>query len=163
MFGDWSLDSHKSSLLIFRTDGCSLWGGGLSKTLENIVKLERPTFSKVVARPLVDWLLYCFLTQIFLQLVVLEKEYRKQNWETNTVKIVKIVDKVAKNFTRGRWIPIDSVKSWNYFGNYSHKIVGMGCIDSNKSNPVYLVGSYCKKPGWNYLKQMGSVWNMNSY
>ena len=26
----------------------------------------------------------------------------------------------------------------------------MGCIDSDKSNPVYLVGAYCKKPGWNY-------------
>ena len=34
----------------------------LSKTLENIVKLERPMFSEVVARPLVDWLLYSFLT-----------------------------------------------------------------------------------------------------
>jgi len=39
----------------------------------------------------------------------------------------------------------------------------MGCIDSDKSNPVYLVGSYCKKLGWNYPNQMGSVWNMNSY
>ena len=39
----------------------------LSKTLENIVELERPTFYDVVARPLVDWLLYSFLTQIFLQ------------------------------------------------------------------------------------------------
>ena len=28
----------------------------LSKTLENIVKLERPTFSDVVAQPLVGWL-----------------------------------------------------------------------------------------------------------
>jgi len=39
----------------------------------------------------------------------------------------------------------------------------MGYIDSDKSNPVYLVGSYCKKSGWNYLNQMGSVWNMDSY
>ena len=51
----------------------------LSKTLENIVKLERPSFSKIVARPLAGWHLYSFLTQIFLQLVVLEKEYRKEN------------------------------------------------------------------------------------
>ena len=49
------------------------------------------------------------------------------------------------------------MKSENYFENYGHKIGGMGCIDSDKSNPVYLVGSYCKKPGWNYLNQMGSV------
>ena len=55
----------------------------LSKTLENIVELERPTFSEVVARPLVNRLLYSFLTQIFLQLVVPEKEYRKRNWRMN--------------------------------------------------------------------------------
>ena len=47
----------------------------LSKTLENIVKLERSSFSEVVARPLVGWHLYSFLTQIFLQLVILENEY----------------------------------------------------------------------------------------
>ena len=39
-----------------------------------------------------------FLTRIFLQLVVLEKEYRKQNWEMD---IVKIVDKVVENLTQG--------------------------------------------------------------
>ena len=54
------------------------------------------------------------------------------------VKIMKIMDKEIENLTRGRWIPIDSVKSWNYFGNYSHKIGDIGCIDSDKSNPVYL-------------------------
>ena len=37
----------------------------LSKTLENIVELERLIFSEVVARPLVDWLLYSFLTLNF--------------------------------------------------------------------------------------------------
>ena len=52
---------------------------GLSKTLENIVKLWRPSFSEIVAPPLVGWLLYSFLTQIFLLLVVLEKKCRKQN------------------------------------------------------------------------------------
>ena len=31
----------------------------------------------------------------------------------------------------------------------------MSCIDSDKSNPVYLVGSYYKKAGWNYPNQMG--------
>ena len=75
---------------------------GLSKTFENTGELERPTYSEIVARPLTGWLLYSFLTQIFLLLVVLEKEYRKQNWEMNIVKIVKIVDKVVENLTRGR-------------------------------------------------------------
>ena len=49
---------------------------GLSMTLENIVKLERPIFSDVIARPLIGWLLYSFLTQIFLQWEVQKKEYR---------------------------------------------------------------------------------------
>ena len=74
----------------------------LSKTLENTVKLERPFFSEVVAQPLINWLLYSFLTQIFLQWEVLEKEYRKQNWEMDIVEMVKIVDKVVKNLTKGR-------------------------------------------------------------
>ena len=58
-----------------------------SKTLENIVELERPTFSDIVARPLTSWLLYSFLTQIFLQMVVLERECRNLGFR----KIVKIV------------------------------------------------------------------------
>ena len=45
---------------------------------------------------------YSFLIQIFLQLVVLEKEYRKQNLGTNIVKIIEIVDKEVENLTRGR-------------------------------------------------------------
>ena len=44
----------------------------------------------------------------------------------------------------GGEIPIDYVKSWNYFENYSHKIGGMGYIDSDKSNPVYLIGHVVK-------------------
>ena len=79
------------------------------------------------------------------------------------MNIVKIVDKEVENLTRGRWIPIDSMKNWNYFRNYGHKIVGMGCINSDKSNLVYLVGSYYKKSGWNYPKQILSAWNMDSY
>ena len=70
------------------------------------------------------------------------------------------VGKVIDYMTRGSFIPIDSVKSENYFGNYGYKIGGMGCIDLDKSNPVYLVGSYCKRPGWNYLNQIELVWNM---
>ena len=65
---------------------------GLNKILENIVKLQRPTFSKIVVRPLACWLLYSFLTQIFLLCVVLKKEYRKQNQRMNIVKFMKIVD-----------------------------------------------------------------------
>jgi len=37
---------------------------GLSMNLENIVKLGRPTFPKIIARP-PAWLVYSFLTQIF--------------------------------------------------------------------------------------------------
>jgi len=73
---------------------------GLSKTLENIVELGRPTFSEIFARPLLCWLLYSFLTRFFLQLVIIEKEYRKQSQKMNIVKIVKIVkivDKVVEN------------------------------------------------------------------
>ena len=66
------------------------------------MKLGMPTLSEIVARPLVCWLLYSFLNKIFLQLVVLEKEYRKQNRELNIVEIGKIVDKVVENLTRGR-------------------------------------------------------------
>jgi len=43
------------------------------------------------------WILrppYSFLTRLFLQSVVLKKEYRKQN---RGMKIVKIMDKVAEN------------------------------------------------------------------
>ena len=53
------------------------------------------------------------------------------------MKIAKIVDKVVENLARGRWILIDSVKSWNYFENYGHKIGGMGYIDSDKTNLVH--------------------------
>ena len=49
------------------------------------------------------------------------------------------------------------MKSEKYFRNYGYKIGGMGCADSDKANPVYLVGSYCEKLGWNYPKQMGWV------
>ena len=60
----------------------------LSKTLENTVELERQMFLEVVARPSVDWLLYSWVTQIFLQLVVQKKEDEKQNQEMNVVDIV---------------------------------------------------------------------------
>ena len=59
------------------------------------------------------------------------------------MNIVKIVDKVDKddklveNWTRGRWTPIDSMKSWNYFENYGYKIRGMSYIDSDKTNPAH--------------------------
>ena len=74
----------------------------LSKTLENIVELERPTFSEIFVWP-PAWLLSSFLTQIFLLLVVVEKEYRKQNQGMN---IMKIVDKVVENLTRGGESPL---------------------------------------------------------
>ena len=46
--------------------------------LENIVELGKPTFSKIVTRT-PAWLLYSFLTQIFLLWVVVEKEYMKHD------------------------------------------------------------------------------------
>ena len=46
-------------------------------------------------------------------------------------------DKLVENWTQGRWIHIDSMKSWNYFENYGHKIGGMGYIDSEKTNPTH--------------------------
>jgi len=49
------------------------------------------------------------------------------------------------------------VRSENYFENYGYKIGGMGHIESNKSNLVYLIGSCYKKPGWSYLSQMRLV------
>ena len=55
----------------------------------------------------------------------------------NVIEVVKIVDKIVENLTRGMWIPIDSVKSWNYFANYGHKIGGMGYIDSDKTDPAH--------------------------
>ena len=64
----------------------------LSKTLENIVKLERP---KIFVRP-PAWLLYSFLARFFLQWVGLEKEYRKQNRGVNIIKIMDKVDTVDK-------------------------------------------------------------------
>ena len=56
------------------------------------MELGRPTFPEIFVRP-PTWLLYSFLVQIFLQLVGLEKEYRKKN---QGIDIVKIVDKVDK-------------------------------------------------------------------
>ena len=52
----------------------------------------------------------------------------------NIVDKVDKEDKLVKNWTRGRWIPTDFVKSWNYSGNYVYKIGGMGYIDSDKTN-----------------------------
>ena len=73
-------------------------------------------------------------------MVVLEKKYRKQNWEMNIVDIMKIMDKVVENLTRGSWISIDSVKSRNYFEIYGHKIGNMGHIESDNPNSAYMVG-----------------------
>ena len=73
----------------------------LSKTLKNMVELERQMVLEVFARLSVNWLLYSLVTQIFLQLVVQKKEYMKQNWEMNTVDKVNMVDKEFENLTRG--------------------------------------------------------------
>ena len=60
-----------------------------------------------------------------------------------SMNLENIVDKVDKedilveNWAQGRWIPNDSVKSWNYFEDYGHKIGGMGYIDFDKTNPAH--------------------------
>jgi len=38
---------------------------------------------------------------------------------------------------------MNSVKSGNYFENYSHRIGDMGYIESDNPNPAYIVGSCC--------------------
>ena len=67
----------------------------------------------------------------------------KQNREMNIVKIVNIVDMVVENLIRGRWIPIDFVKSKNYFENICYRIGIMGHIESVNPSPAYMVGSCC--------------------
>jgi len=54
---------------------------------------------------------------------------------------MKIVDKVVENLTQERLIPINSVKSINYFENYSRRIRDMGHIESDNPNSAYIVGS----------------------
>ena len=58
-----------------------------------------------------------------------------------SVNLENIMDKVDKKvgwkLDSGEVNPIDSVRSWNYFGNYGHKIGGMGYIDSDKINPAH--------------------------
>ena len=58
----------------------------------------------------------------------------------NIVNKVDKEDKLVKNWTQGRWIPIDFVKSRNYSENYGYKIGGMGYIDSDKTNQAHYVG-----------------------
>ena len=73
----------------------------LSIDLGNILELRRP---EIFVRP-PAWLLYSFLAHIFFQWVGLEKEYRKQNWKKNIVKIMNKVDKedkLVEKVTRGR-------------------------------------------------------------
>ena len=57
---------------------------GLSMNLGNSVDLGRLTISEIFIWP-PAWLLYSFLARIFFQLVVLRKEYRKQNRGMNIV------------------------------------------------------------------------------
>jgi len=83
----------------------------LSKILENTVELERQMVFEVVAQLSVNWLLYSFATQIFLQMEVQKKEYMKWTREMNIVDKMNMVDKEFENLTRGTGIPNDSVKS----------------------------------------------------
>jgi len=69
-----------------------------------------------------------------------EKEYMNQN---RGVNIVKIMNKMVENWTQGRWIPMNHVKSGNYFENYSHRIGDMGHIELDNPNSAYLVRPCC--------------------
>ena len=62
-------------------------------------------------------------------MVVREKDYMK-------LDVVKVVD----NMTRGSCIPIDSVKSSDNYFSLIHSIGTGTYIDSDKTNPTYLVG-----------------------
>ena len=50
------------------------------------------------------------------------------------------------------------MKSWNYFRNYGHKIGSMGYIDSDKSNPVYLIDSFVKILVGIIQVKWGEIW-----
>jgi len=64
----------------------------------NFVDMMRLPFFQIIFGPL-SLLSNSFPMMIFLQLVVQEKEYMNQNQGVN---IVKIIDKMVENWTRGR-------------------------------------------------------------
>ena len=51
-----------------------------------------------------------------------------------------IVGKLVDNLARGRYIPIDSVKSRYDYSNFIHKLEIGAYIDLDKINHAYLVG-----------------------
>ena len=72
-------------------------------------------------------LLNSFLTRIFLQSAILEKEYIKQN-------LRRIVDKVVEHITRGRCISTNLMKSLDGCSNFIHN-TGVGeYVESDKTN-----------------------------
>ena len=64
----------------------------------NLVDMMRLPFFQIIFGPL-SLLPNSFAMMIFLQLVVQKKEYMNQNQGVN---IVKIVNKMVENWTRGR-------------------------------------------------------------
>ena len=80
----WTLAYSFQRLMVFYFELVEL-----SMNLGNVVELERP---EIFVQP-PAWLLYSFLSQIFLQWVGLEKDYKKQNRGMNIVKILDKVDK----------------------------------------------------------------------
>jgi len=71
-------------------------------------------------------------------------------------KLEKIVKKVFDSSTRARRVPIDSMKSVDDCTNLGHSSGDGGYIESEKTNPTYLIGSYCSKSGWRYSSQKRS-------
>ena len=57
------------------------------------------------------------------------------------------VGKVVDDLIRGSCIPIDSVKSSDDSSNLVHSIGIRAYIDSDKTNPAYLVGYNYDMPG----------------
>ena len=51
-----------------------------------------------------------------------------------------IVGKVIDNMARRNCIPIDSVKSRDDYSDFVHNLRIGACIESDKTNPTYLVG-----------------------
>ena len=110
------------------------WGKDLG--FRNFDGIVSPSCFELIARThakLLDFfrskLSSSFRDQIFSLSSDLDKEYTKLN-------VGKVVDKMA----RESCIPSDSVKNKDDYSNLIHNIGTKAYIDSDKTNPAYLVG-----------------------
>ena len=65
----------------------------------------------------------------------------------------KIMEKTVDHMTQGRYISTDSMKSGDDFTNFGHHCGDGKNIELDKTNPIYLVGSYYSMSGWRYPSQ----------